>query len=78
MNLCIVLCNIESHVKKQDMSKIYANSHCVTFLRDGYTLQKCDAKINTSHLTAIIIMNTWFGFVLQRSFQVTNIAFPFS
>jgi hypothetical protein len=47
------------------MSKIYANSHCITFLRDGYALQRCDAIITSSHLTAIIIMNTWFIFILQ-------------
>jgi hypothetical protein len=40
------------------MFKVYANSHCVTFLRDGQTSQTYDAKINNSHLTGIVIMNT--------------------
>jgi hypothetical protein len=78
MEMYTILRNIQSHVKKQDMSEIYANLHCVTFLRDGYTLQKCDAKVNTSHLTAIVIMSTWLVFLLQLSFQVTNTVFPYS
>lgn len=78
MKTYTVLRNIETHVKKQNMSKIYANSHCVTFLRDGYTLQRCDANVNTFHLAAIVIMYTWLVFVLQPSFKVTNIVFPYS